>query len=506
MVLPSELMELIEQGESHVVEFKKSTTDITKDVYESVCAFSNRDGGHIFLGVKDNGKILGVHPDHIDQMKKDFVTAVNNENKMYPPLYLRPVEYEYEGKLILYIRVPVSQNVCRCSGRIFDRNHEADIDITNHSDEVFRLYARKNSSYYVNKVTRFDISSLRQDLLERARNMARMRSGSHPWHSMGDEEMLRSAGLILTDEQTQQEGITLAAILLFGKDNTIMSVLPQHKTDAIFRVFNVDRYDDRDVIITNLLESYDRLIAFGEKHLNDLFTMDGMISVSARDKILREIISNLLVHRDFSSGYVAKFVIERTRIYTENANLSHGQGVLELASFEPFQKNPPISKIFREIGLADELGSGMRNTYKYTRLYSGSEPEFVEGDIFRTIVPLKEAATATVGPASPETGKEDPDETSAEAGDEVSAEAGDEVSDEAGAEVEDKIQLDADRIQSLLEFCSAPRTRVEMQKHCNIKSERYFREKILLPMLSAGLIDKTIPDRPRSPKQKYVRR
>ena len=124
MVLPSELLELIEQGESHVVEFKKSTTDITKDVYESVCAFSNRDGGHIFLGVKDNGKILGVHPDHIDQMKKDFVTAVNNENKMYPPLYLRPVEYEYEGKLILYIRVPVSQNVCRCSGRIFDRNHE----------------------------------------------------------------------------------------------------------------------------------------------------------------------------------------------------------------------------------------------------------------------------------------------------------------------------------------------------------------------------------------------
>lgn len=32
MVLPSELLELIEQGESHVVEFKKSTTDITKDV------------------------------------------------------------------------------------------------------------------------------------------------------------------------------------------------------------------------------------------------------------------------------------------------------------------------------------------------------------------------------------------------------------------------------------------------------------------------------------------
>ena len=82
MVLPSELLELIEQGESHVVEFKKSTTDITKDVYESVCAFSNRDGGHIFLGVKDNGKILGVQQDDKKKKKKDFVTAVNNENKM----------------------------------------------------------------------------------------------------------------------------------------------------------------------------------------------------------------------------------------------------------------------------------------------------------------------------------------------------------------------------------------------------------------------------------------
>lgn len=38
-------------------------------------------------------------------------------------------------------------------------------------------------------------------------------------------------------QQEGQEGVTIAAILLFGKDSTIMSVFPQHKTDAIFRVF-----------------------------------------------------------------------------------------------------------------------------------------------------------------------------------------------------------------------------------------------------------------------------
>ena len=200
--------------------------------------------------------------------------------------------------------------------------------------------------------------------------------------------------------ETNKEGITLAAVLLFGTDNRIMSVLPQHKTDAIFRVFNVDRYDDRDVVITNLIESYDCLMEFGKKHLNDVFTLDGIQRISTRDKILREIISNLLMHRDFSSGYVPKLVIERDKITTENANLAHGHGNLNLKTFRPFTKNPSIAKVFREIGLADELGSGMRNSYKYTKMYSGGEPVFTEADVFTTVIPLSEAATATVGPTT----------------------------------------------------------------------------------------------------------
>ena len=63
--------------------------------------------------------------------------------------------------------------------------------------------------------------------------MAASRNKNHVWEKMSDEELLRSANLILADPETKREGITLAAILLFGKDNSIMSVLPQHKTDAI---------------------------------------------------------------------------------------------------------------------------------------------------------------------------------------------------------------------------------------------------------------------------------
>ena len=227
--------------------------------------------------------------------------------------------------------------------------------------------------------------------------MAISRNKNNVWGNMSNEELLRSANLILTDPETKREGITLAAILLFGKDNSIMSVLPQHKTDAIFRVENKDRYDDRDVVITNLIDSYDRLIEFGQKHLNDLFVLDGIVNVNARDRILREIVSNTLAHRDFSSGFPAKMIIDDEKITVENSNLAHGMGALDLQKFEPFPKNPTISKVFREIGLADELGSGMRNTYKYTQLYSGQNPLFEEGDIFRTIIPLKKIATQKVG-------------------------------------------------------------------------------------------------------------
>ena len=147
-----ELLEIIGKGECHTTEFKKSTTDITKDVYESICAFSNRDGGHVFLGVKDNGEILGIEPNCIEKMKKDFVTAINNANKMYPPLFLTPVEYELQGRKVLHIYVPVGTQVSRCSGRIYDRNNESDIDITDNEELVYKLYARKQGTYFVNKV------------------------------------------------------------------------------------------------------------------------------------------------------------------------------------------------------------------------------------------------------------------------------------------------------------------------------------------------------------------
>ena len=393
-----EIRRLIKTGEKIDVEFKESRVALNKDVFDTVCSFSNRNGGHIFLGVNDQKEIVGVKEDKVDKIIKDFTNSINSPQKLYPPLYLIPEVFDIDDKKVIYIRVPEGTQVYRHNGRIFDRSYEGDINITNHADLVFKLYARKQSSYFVNRVyPNLDISFLDSTVIEKARKMAVVRNENHAWGSMDNEELLRSANLILVDPDTKTEGITLAAILLFGKENTIMSVLPQHKTDAIFRVENKDRYDDRDVITTNLIDSYERLISFGQKHLNDLFVLDGIVNVNARDRILREIVSNTLAHRDYSSGFPAKMIIDDEKIVIENSNLSHGIGPLDLQKFEPFPKNPSISKVFREIGLADELGSGMRNTYKYTQLYSKEQPLFEEGNTFKTIIPLKKIATKKVG-------------------------------------------------------------------------------------------------------------
>jgi len=81
---------------------------------------------------------------------------------------------------------------------------------------------------------------------------------------------------------------------------------------------------------------------------------------------------------------------QEDRMYTENASRSAGDGIITQDNMEPNPKNPIIASFFRNIGWSDSLGSGVRNLFKYSKYYSGQEPEFIEGDVFRVIVPLNE--------------------------------------------------------------------------------------------------------------------
>ena len=158
----------------------------------------------------------------------------------------------------------------------------------------------------------------------------------------------------------------------------------------MLRKVNVDRYDDRLIVQTNLIESYDKLNEFADKHLLDKFYLEGQMRVSLRGIISREIISNTLIHREFTSPHYARFIIEKERMFIENANRALSNDVMTPDNYIPNPKNPLIASFFRNAWLADEHGSGVRKLYHYVKRYSGEDPQMIDGDIFRVIVPLND--------------------------------------------------------------------------------------------------------------------
>ncbi len=393
--MTTELMrQLLSKDEKITIEYKECQNGIYDDVYETVCSFSNRYGGYIIMGVKDSGIPIGLNRNMIKDMKKNFVNQLNNPDKMSPTLYLSIEEFEYDGMMLLWVYVPPTSTVEKCANRIYDRNEDGDMDITDSPIQLQNMYNRKSNTYVEHKIFPYvSLDDLRLDLMNKVRNLVKSRKPDHDWLQMSDQDILKSAGLWEKDFSSGVQGYNLAGVLLFGKDEVIRSCCPGYVTDAIYRVENLDRYDDRLQVATNLIESYELLMEFVAKHTSDKFFLVDNVNTSIRDLIAREVIGNILVHRDFSSAYPAKLIIEKDWLKTENWCVPRRHGNIMSDEFTPYPKNPLIQQFFANIGRTDTIGSGVRNLYKYTPIYSeGGKPELFEDDVFKISIPLNKIA------------------------------------------------------------------------------------------------------------------
>lgn len=393
--MTTELMrQLLSKDEKITIEYKECQNGIYDDVYETVCSFSNRYGGYIIMGVKDGGIPIGLNRNMIKDMKKNFVNQLNNPDKMSPTLYLSIEEFEYDGMMLLWVYVPPTSTVEKCANRIYDRNEDGDMDITDSPIQLQNMYNRKSNTYVEHKIFPYvSLDDLRLDLMNKVRNLVKSRKPDHDWLQMSDQDILKSAGLWEKDFSSGVQGYNLAGVLLFGKDEVIRSCCPGYITDAIYRVENLDRYDDRLQVATNLIESYELLMEFVAKHTSDKFFLVDNVNTSIRDLIAREVIGNILVHRDFSSAYPAKLIVERDWLKTENWCVPRRHGNIMSDEFTPYPKNPLIQQFFANIGRTDTIGSGVRNLYKYTPIYSeGGKPELFEDDVFKISIPLNKIA------------------------------------------------------------------------------------------------------------------
>jgi ATP-dependent DNA helicase RecG len=108
-----------------------------------------------------------------------------------------------------------------------------------------------------------------------------------------------------------------------------------------------------------------------------------------REKIFREVISNIICHREYTDGTATELIIEEDAVRTLNPNNPWFNGIMDLETFSPHPKNPNIRRFFNVLGWADEIGSGIRNTKKYLPLYvENAKPVFIDESLFRTVIPL----------------------------------------------------------------------------------------------------------------------
>ncbi len=206
------------------------------DTYESICAFLNRNGGDVFLGVTDDGDAIGLPPKTAPMMVRQIVKAMNDPNLWEPRIAVYPEIVEYEGKTLIHIHVPVGPDVYWFKGKCYDRVDDADV-VVRGTSPIAEMFIRKHEIYTEQRIVPFVTKAdLRLDLLPRIRMMVQTaHDGSHPWANVDDDAILRSAKLLGQDPATGREGFNAAAVLLLGKDDTIGNCFPEDNVSFIHK-------------------------------------------------------------------------------------------------------------------------------------------------------------------------------------------------------------------------------------------------------------------------------
>ena len=188
---------------------------------------------------------------------------------------------------------------------------------------------------------------------------------------------------------------------------------------------------------------------------------------------VREAILNALVHRDYSfhtEGMPIQLIMYTDRIEITNPGGLYGRlTVDQLGNVQPDTRNPVLVTAMETLGKTENRYSGIP-TIRFAMENRGlPEPVFVDQRSEFTVVLYNGEKTA------------------AEVIVDESAKRG--------------LGLDT---KGLLEFCRTPRTRSEIVEYLDIASGQYALRRYLDPLVESGAIRLTLPDKPRSPKQKYV--
>ena len=256
--------------------------------------------------------------------------------------------------------------------------------MTDQPELLLSLFERKNPHLFEERVVKgLSLEHLDRDTFQYCRNVLASKKPGHPWLQMTDEQILLSTHLAskgVSDELL----LKYAALILFGKEEAIEDFMPRYRFEALFHMCTYhqytdlkqfpNRYDDRRTMRCNLIHVYERLSEFVERYLPDKFFLpEGSAQrEDLRWNLFREIVGNLCVHADFSSGYACFLHVFKDRVVIKNPTRllpEIPEGELTIEQLNNYTKNPLLVRVFHEMSWVEDLGSGIRNILRYAPLY-----------------------------------------------------------------------------------------------------------------------------------------
>ncbi len=371
---PIDILSRLRRSESDDLEFKAAKGGLPNSLWETYSGMANTQGGVVFLGVADDGTVIGLTTP--DEIRKNFWDTINNRSKVNSNILesgdVQVIEHEDKTLIVIHIprasryQKPVFIGPNPLTGT-YKRNHEGDYRCT--EQEVFRMFSDRSTEAFDSRILdRYTIEDLDLESLHQYRNRFRSYKLAHPWLDLDDQSFLAKLGGWDECKKTGQKGVTVAGMLMFGREEVLRRMVPQYSVDYREKLSEDPyvRWTDRVMIDGtwpgNLYQFYIKVI---QKLFSDLkvpFQLDNELVRKGETIVheaVREALVNSLIHADYlGQGGV---VIEKYRDRFEFSN----PGMLLITMDQLLGgnisecRNRSLQTMFTMIGFAEKAGSGI---------------------------------------------------------------------------------------------------------------------------------------------------
>lgn len=370
---------IIANKENQTLEFKKSTAQL-RAICETICAFLNRGGGIVLIGVTDSGKILGQIVS--DNTRQEISREINKLEPATSQIIIDYVHLEKDKDVIAIIVPQGEYKPYTYDGRAFQRSQSTTLRMSQHLYEQL-LVERGSLNYHWDERYAENYGS---EALDNEEILRSVRQGIEA-NRVSEKALAEdTAGILARLKLSQGNELTNAAVVLFAND--VRPDYPQcHIKMARFRgTTNTGTFLDSNSFYGNAFKILSEASLFIRRHLPiaSFFKEDRFERI---DKpalpvlAVREALVNAICHRDYSNratSIALAIYDNRLEIWNYGA-LPRGLSLDDLKKVhQSHQRNKLIAEVFYSRGLVEMWGTGTNRMIEVCRGYEVPDPEFSE--------------------------------------------------------------------------------------------------------------------------------